>query len=90
MKRSYCVTVVTEIYFVGAASEDVMNRHLDDIVEAVRAGAENVSTRVTAAVNVTYCGGGVIAADGSSGTAGDDDGPADDGGASDEEPVAET
>jgi hypothetical protein len=61
MKRSYCVTVVTEIDFVSAANDDVMERHLDDIVDAVRAAAESVSTRVTAAVHVTYCGGGVIA-----------------------------
>ena len=72
MKRSYCITVVTEIDFVGAASDDVMDRHLDDIVAAVRDAAQGVSTRVTAAVNVTYCGGGVIAA-----PAQDGGGPAD-------------
>lgn len=97
MKRSYCVTVVTEIDFVGGVNEDIMNRHLDDIVEAVRAGAESVSTRVTAAVNVTYCGGGVIAAHASSGTAGDDAASAggdaaspDDGAAISENPAART
>ena len=95
MKRSYCVTVVTEIDFVGAVNEDIMNRHLDDIVEAVRVGAESVSTRVTAAVNVIYCGGGVIAAHGSSGSAGDDAAgddaaSADDGAASSEDPAART
>jgi len=60
MERSFCVTVVTEIDFVQAASEDVINRHLADIIDAVRSAAGSISTRVTAAVNVTYCEGGVI------------------------------
>lgn len=60
MERSFCVTVVTEIDFVQAASEDGINRHLADIIDAVRTAAGSISTRVTAAVNVTYCEGGVI------------------------------
>lgn len=60
MERSFCVTVVTEIDFVQAVSEEVMSRHLEDIVDAVRTAAGSISTRLTSAVNVTYCEGGVI------------------------------
>jgi hypothetical protein len=60
MSTSFVVTVVTEIDFVGSASDDLVASHLERIVERVREAAESVSTRVTAAVHVTYCGGGAI------------------------------
>jgi hypothetical protein len=60
MSTSFVVTVVTEIDFVGSATDDMVASHLARIVEHVRHAADSVSTRVTAAVRVTYCDGGVV------------------------------
>ncbi len=60
MRRTYSVTVVTEIDFVGSPSDDVVHNHLERIIERVRAAADGVSTRVTGAVRVPYCGGTVV------------------------------
>jgi hypothetical protein len=64
MRRTYSVTVVTEIDFVGSPSDDVVESHLERIIEKVKAGAESVSTRVTGGVRVPYCGGTVVTAAG--------------------------
>ena len=60
MRRTFSVTVVTEIDFVGSPSDDVVHSHLERLVDALGEAAENISTRVTAAVRVPFCGGGVV------------------------------
>ena len=61
MRRTFNITVVTEIDFVGTPSDDVVQSHLERLVDALREAAEGVSTRVTAGVRVAFCGGGVVA-----------------------------
>jgi hypothetical protein len=60
MRRTYSVTVVTEIDFVGSPSDDVVHNHLARIIERVQAAADSVSTRVTGSVRVLYCGGTIV------------------------------
>lgn len=60
MSTRYVVTVLTEIDFVGTPEDDVLDSHLERLVERVREAAEGLSTRVTAAVRVPYCGGGRV------------------------------
>jgi hypothetical protein len=60
MRRTYSVTVVTEIDFVGSPSEAVVQNHLAHIIEKVQAAADSISTRVTRGVRVLYCGGTVV------------------------------
>jgi hypothetical protein len=64
VQRTYSVTVVTEIDFVGSPSDEVVQSHLERLVESLRAAAEGLSTRVTAGVRVPFCGGGVVTAAG--------------------------
>jgi hypothetical protein len=64
MRRTFSVTVVTEIDFVGSPSDDVVQSHLDRLVERFKAAAESLSTRVTGGVRVPFCGGGVVTAAG--------------------------
>jgi hypothetical protein len=66
MRRTFSVTVVTEIDFVGSPSDKVVQSHLERIVESVKTAAEGVSTRVTASVRVAFCGGAAVTAAGSS------------------------
>jgi hypothetical protein len=60
MRRTYSVTVVTEIDFVGSPSDEVVHTHLERLIERVKAAAESVSTRVTGSVQVPYCGGTIV------------------------------
>jgi hypothetical protein len=39
MRRTYSVTVVTEIDFVGPPSDDVVQSHLERLVESLKAAA---------------------------------------------------
>ena len=64
MRRTFSVTVVTEIDFVGSPSDDVVQSHLERLVESLKGAAEGVSTRVTASVRVPFCGGAVVTAAG--------------------------
>ncbi len=64
MRRTFSVTVVTEIDFVGSPSDEVVQSHLERIIESLKAAAEGVSTRVTASVRVPFCGGAVVTAAG--------------------------
>jgi hypothetical protein len=64
MRRTFKVTVVTEIDFVGSPSDDVVQGHLERLVESLKTAAESLSTRVTASVRVPFCGGGVVSAAG--------------------------
>ena len=64
MRRTFSVTVVTEIDFVGSPSDEVVQSHLERLVESLKAAAEGVSTRVTAGVRVPFCGGTVVTAAG--------------------------
>ena len=64
MRRTFSVTVVTEIDFVGSPSDDIVQSHLDRLIENLKAAAEGVSTRVTASVRVPFCGGAVVTAAG--------------------------
>ena len=64
MRRTFSVTVVTEIDFVGSPSEDVVKSHLERLLESLKAAAEGLSTRVTGSVRVPFCGGGVVTAAG--------------------------
>ena len=64
MRRTFSVTVVTEIDFVGSPSDDVVQSHLERLVESLKAAAESLSTRVTGSVRVPFCGGGVVTAAG--------------------------
>ena len=64
MRRTFNVTVVTEIDFVGTPSDDVVHTHLERLIESLRTAAESLSTRVTAGVRVPFCGGGVVSAAG--------------------------
>ena len=64
MRRTFSVTVVTEIEFVGSPSDKVVQSHLERIVESVKTAAEGVTTRVTASVRVPFCGGAVVTAAG--------------------------
>jgi hypothetical protein len=63
MQRTFSVTVVTEI-FVGSPSDEVVQSHLERLIESLKAAAEGVSTRVTASVRVPFCGGAVVTAAG--------------------------
>ena len=60
MRRTFSVTVVTEIDFVGSPSDEVVQSHLERIVESLKTAAEGVSTRVTASVRVPFCGGAAV------------------------------
>jgi hypothetical protein len=60
MQRTFSVTVVTQIDFVGTPSDDVVQSHLERLVDSLREAAEGISTRVTAGVRVAFCGGGVV------------------------------
>jgi hypothetical protein len=60
MRRTYSVTVVTEIDFVGSPSDDVVQNHQERLVESLKTAAESLSTRVTAGVRVPYCGGTIV------------------------------
>ena len=62
MRRTFSVTVVTEIDFVGSPSDDDVQSHLERLVESLKGAAEVVSTRVTASVRVPFCGGAVVTA----------------------------
>jgi hypothetical protein len=64
MRRTFSVTVVTEIDFVGSPTDDVVHSHLERLVESLKETAEGVSTRVTASVRVPFCGGAVVTAAG--------------------------
>ena len=64
MRRTFSVTVVTEIDFVGSPSDDVVQSHLERLLESLKAAAEGLSTRVTSSVRVPFCGGGVVTAAG--------------------------
>jgi hypothetical protein len=64
MRRTFSVTVVTEIDFVGSPSDDVVQSHLERLVASLKAAAEGLSTRVTGSVRVPFCGGGVVTAAG--------------------------
>ena len=61
MRRTFNITVITEIDFVGTPSDDVVQSHLERLVDALREAAEGVSRRVTAGVRVAFCGGDVVA-----------------------------
>ncbi len=43
MRRTFSVTVVTEIDFVGSPSDEVVQSHLERIVESLKAAAEGVA-----------------------------------------------
>jgi hypothetical protein len=60
MRRTFSVTVVTEIDFVGSPNEDVVQSHLERLVDNVKQAAESLSTRVTGGVRVAFCGGNVV------------------------------
>jgi hypothetical protein len=62
MRRTFSVTVVTEIDFVDSPNDDVVQSHLERLVDSLRETAEGISTRVTAGVRVAFCGGGVLTA----------------------------
>ena len=64
MRRTFSVTVVTEIDFVGSPSDDVVKSHLERLLENLKTAAEGLSTRVTGSVRVPFCGGGVVTAAG--------------------------
>ena len=64
MRRTFTVTVVTEIDFVGSPSDDVVKSHLERLLESLKTAAEGLSTRVTGSVRVPFCGGGVVTAAG--------------------------
>jgi hypothetical protein len=64
MRRTFSVTVVTEIEFVGSPSDDVVQKHLERIIDKVKAAAAGVTTRVTASVRVPFCGGAIVTAAG--------------------------
>jgi hypothetical protein len=61
MRRTFSVTVVTEVDFVGTPSDEVVHSHLERLVDSLREAAEDISTRVAAGVRVAFCGGGVVA-----------------------------
>jgi hypothetical protein len=60
MLRTFSVTVVTEIDFVGSPSDDVVHSHLERLVDSLKEAAESLSTRVTGGVRVAFCGGSVV------------------------------
>jgi hypothetical protein len=62
MRRTFSVTVVTEIDFVGSPGEDVVHRHLEDLVDRLKEAAEGLTTRVTGSVRVAYSGGSLVTA----------------------------
>ena len=64
MRRTFTMTVVTEIEFVGSPSEDIVHNHLQALADALKQAAEGLSTRVTSSVRVPFCGGSLVTAAG--------------------------
>jgi hypothetical protein len=60
MLRTFQLTVVTEIDFVGSPSEDIVQNHLRSLAESLKQAAQSLSTRVTGSVRVPYCGGTLV------------------------------
>ena len=62
MRKTFIVTVVTEIDFSGSSDERVVQDHLERLVERMEASARKLSTRVTKSVRVRLSGGGLASA----------------------------
>jgi hypothetical protein len=62
MRRTFSMTVVTEIDFVGSPGEDIVQSHLERLADTLKQAAEGLSTRVTTGVRVAFCGGHVVTA----------------------------
>jgi hypothetical protein len=62
MQRTFLVTVVTEVTFVGEATDELAQAHLGRLTERLSDAAAGTLTRVTSGVHVTWAGGGVLPA----------------------------
>ena len=60
MRRTFSMTVVTEIDFVGTPSDDIVHNHLQALADSLKQAAESLSTRITSSVRVPFCGGTVV------------------------------